>query len=105
MNNRHQKLEQVLHETAADFLNREATRQSLVTVTRAQLSDNNKSAVVYVSVLPESEERAAVDFANRHRSEFARYFESRVRGARCPHVEFAIDEGEKSRRRLDELTN
>jgi ribosome-binding factor A len=99
-----ERLQEALREAAAEFLSREAGRQSLVTVTRAQLSENNKRVTIYLTVLPESAEEKALGFANRSRREFAEYFESRTRGAKTPHVLFVIDRGEKSRQRLDELT-
>ena len=101
----HERDIETLREAAAEFLSREAGRQSLVTVTRAELSDDRKRGTVYLSVYPESAEAGAVQFANRHRAEFGTYFEKRVRGMRIPHVEFVIDLGEKNRRRLDELSN
>jgi ribosome-binding factor A len=104
MTNRNEKLESALRETAAEYLAREAGRQSLITVTRVVLRDNTKSAMIMLTVMPESAEESAVDFANRHRREFAKFFEKRVRGARLPHLSFAIDRGEKNRQRLDELS-
>jgi ribosome-binding factor A len=100
----HERLQEALRETAAEFLSREASRQSLITVTRATLAENDKSATIYITVFPDSAEEAALAFANRSRRELAHYFESRIRGAKMPHVTFMIDRGEKSRQRLDELT-
>ncbi len=93
-----------LRETAALFLSREANRNSLVTVTRATLSDDRKRGVIYITVLPESAEEQAAAFANRNRGEFGKFLEKRVKGMRIPHVEFVIDTGEKNRLRLDEIT-
>jgi ribosome-binding factor A len=105
MSIRDERLNEALREAAAAFLVREASPQSLVTVTRAEVHEGGKSGVIYVSVLPESMEDQAVAFANRHRTEFGKFFETRVRGAHMPHVEFVVDLGEKNRRRLDELSN
>lgn len=104
MSLRDEKLNEALREAAAEFLVREAGHQSLVTVTRAQVADGGKTGTIYLSVLPESEENKAVAFANRHRSEFAKFFASHVRGARMPHVEFMVDVGDKNRRRIEEIS-
>jgi ribosome-binding factor A len=101
---RHDKLQEALRETAAEFLAREANRQSLITVTGAQVSEDGKRGAILMTVLPDTYEAAAVEFANRNRREFAEFFKSRVRGALPPHVEFIIDRGEKNRQRLDELS-
>ena len=102
MSLRDEKLNEVLREAAAEFLSAEAGRQSLITVTRAQVSEGGKSGIIYLSVLPESEQDKAVDFANRHRREFDIFFNKKVK-ARVPHVEFVVDMGEKNRRRIEEL--
>lgn len=93
-----------MRETAAEFLAREANRQSLITVTDAMLSEDGKRGRIFLTVLPDSAETAALDFANRHRGEFADFFKTRVKAA-LPHIEFVIDKGEKMRQRLDEISN
>jgi ribosome-binding factor A len=104
MPNRQEKIQEALRIAAAEFLAREANRQSLVTVTRTVVSEDGKHGTIYITVFPDSAEGAAVKFANRHRTEFAEFFKKKVRGAFPPHVEFVIDMGEKNRQRLDELT-
>lgn len=99
-----ERLKEALRETAAEFLSREANRQSLITVTETYLSDDSKRAQIFITVLPDSQEQAALDFCQRSRGEFAEYFSKRVK-AHVPHVEFVIDKGEKMRQRLDELTS
>ncbi len=104
MNNRHEKITEALRETAGEFMAREANRNSLVTVTAARLSEDNKRGIIYITVLPETAEDAALAFANRNRREFAEFFEKKVRGVFMPHIEFQIDKGEKSRQQLDQLS-
>lgn len=102
--NRHEKIQEALRIAAAEFLVREATHQSLITVTRTLVSDDSKRGTIFITVFPDTLENAAVAFANRHRGEFAEFFKKKVRGAFPPHVEFVIDMGEKNRQRLDELS-
>ena len=104
MANRQEKIQEALRIAAAEFLAREANRQSLVTVTRTLMSEDGKRGTIYITAFPESAENAAVKFANRHRTEFADFFRKKVRGAFPPHVEFVIDLGEKNRQRLDEIS-
>jgi len=98
-----ERLREAMREVAAEFLSREANRQSLITVTDAFLSEDGKRGKIFITVLPDSAEDAALDFCQRHRGEFAAFFKTRVKGA-LPHVDFVIDKGEKMRQRLDELT-
>lgn len=101
---RHERMQEALREAAAEFLVREATNQSLITVTRAALSDDSKRGTVYITVLPDSAEGVAVAFANRNRREFIDFLHKRVRGGMPHHIEFEIDLGEKNRQRLDQLS-
>ena len=101
---RKEKIREALRTAAAEFLAREAGRQSLVTVTEARISSDGRKGRVYITVLPESSEQSAVAFANRNRPEFSRFFKKKVRGISPLHIEFVIDEGEKSRQRLDDLS-
>ena len=104
MNNRTEKIREALHKVAAEFLSREAGRQSLITVTNTLVSDDGKRGTIYITVLPESAENAALSFANRNRRELADFFKKRIRGAFPPRIEFVVDRGEKNRQRLDELS-
>lgn len=101
--NRHERIKEAIREHAASYLVRNAGPQSLITVTQVLLSENNGSATVCVTVLPESAEGVALAFANRNRKDFADYLMKHVRGMRLPHIEFVLDMGEKNRQRLDEL--
>jgi ribosome-binding factor A len=100
----HERDVEALRSTAAEFIAREAGPQSLITVTRAELSEDRRRGTIFITVLPETAELQAVEFANRNRAEFGHFFAKRIRGMHIPHVEFVIDEGDKVRRRLDELT-
>jgi ribosome-binding factor A len=99
-----EKYAEALRTAAAEFLAREANRNTLITVTRADMSGDGKSAVVYITVFPESGEAAALAFANRNRGELGKFLSERTKGMRIPHIEFVIDLGDKNRRRLDELS-
>ena len=104
MNNRNEKIREALRNTAAEFLSREAGRQSLITVTNTTVSDDGRRGTIYITVLPESAENAALSFANRNRGELAEFFKTRIRGVFPPRIEFVLDRGEKNRQRLDELS-
>src|SRR5665213_2144476 len=102
--NRDERAREALREAAAEFLSREASRQSLITVTNTTLSSDGRRAIIYITVLPETFEVQGLSFANRHCGELAKFLGTRVRGMRTPHIEFVLDKGEKNRQRLDELS-
>lgn len=98
------KLREALRELAAEFFSRQSNRQSLITVTGVELLSRNRRARILMTVLPESREVAAMDFARRQLTDFKRFVEDRSRMARIPYFEVSIDKGEKNRQRLDEIS-
>jgi ribosome-binding factor A len=102
--NRNDRMQEVVREVAAEFLAREANRNTLITVTRTLISSDGKRVEIFITVMPESYEEQALAFANRNRSELSDFFKKKVK-ALPPRVEFVIDHGDKNRRRLDELSN
>jgi ribosome-binding factor A len=98
-----QLAEEIAH-LAGAFMARESNRQSLVTVTRAEMSRDLKTVTVYFSVLPEKYEGPALNFAKRKRADFREYLKEHSVLRYLPVVDFALDVGEKNRQKIDELT-
>ncbi len=89
---------------AADFFAREANRESLLTVTRADVSPDLKNVLIFISVLPESYEESALHFAKRNRTDFREFLKAKSALRFLPNIDFEIDYGEKNRQRIDDLT-
>ncbi len=104
MSFKEQKIEQLLRELAANFLNKESSGLSLITVTGVQLSDRLTKATILLSVFPEDKQDNALDFAKRKRTEFKEYVRKHARIGVVPLFDFQIDFGEKNRQRIDELS-
>lgn len=100
---RQQKLEELIRKLAAQFVQIESSNVSLITITRCMMEEKLKHAIIFITVLPESEERHALEFLKRKRSEFRDYIKSHARTRVIPVVDFAIDIGEKTRQKIDEL--
>jgi len=100
---RRQKLEELIRKLAAQFVQIESSNVSLITITRCVMEEKLKHAIIFITVLPESEERHALLFLKRKRSEFRDYIKSHARTRVIPVVDFAIDIGEKTRQKIDEL--
>ncbi len=95
--------ENLMH-LAAEFFRTESNRQSLMTITRADLAPNFSESTIYFTVLPQSQEENALNFAKRKRKEFKLFVKKKVSMKRIPFFDFAIDEGEKHRQRIDEIS-
>lgn len=102
---KHDRFEEIIRDLASRFLSLHSNRTSLITVTKIEASEKASAVTIYFTVFPENQENAALDFARRQRSEFREYIKENARLMRIPHVDFAIDFGEKARQKIDALTN
>lgn len=102
---KHDKKEEILHRQAAEFIRDEASRSSLITVTRVELNPSGKDAIIFFTTLPESQEDTALKFLERKTPEFKDVLIKESRIGIVPHIRFKIDYGERNRQRLDEISS
>lgn len=100
---RNEKIQNRIRELAAIYIEREAGKTSLITVTRVVISPDNKRAKIMVSVLPQEKEQAAYGFIKRNLGELRKYVSSNLKINPIPFLDVEIDEGEKNRQKIDEL--
>jgi ribosome-binding factor A len=100
-----EKIAEILHRLAAEFVRAESTKASLITVTRVELTPAGKDAVIYFTTLPDSEQDTAQKFLDRKTGEFKDYIHEHSRLFQIPFLHFKIDFGERNRQRLDEISN
>ena len=103
MSQKDDKIKEIIRELAADFFSRESNRTSLITVTDVELLSKGGRANILMTVMPESAEEAALDFAQRQLIDFKKFVQDHSRIARVPFFEIKIDKGEKNRQRIDEI--
>lgn len=99
-----EKVAEVLHRLAAEFVRDNTSPASLLTITRVELSPSGKNARIYFTTIPESQEATALKFLVRKGAEFKRYTRDKSRLGMLPRLDFVIDYGERNRQRLDELS-
>ena len=95
-------MREMLRELAANFFNREAGRQSLITVTDATISPDFKRATIYITTFPTSEEEKALEFAKRKRTDLREYLKT-AKFRTLPVLEIKLDMGERNRQKIDDL--
>lgn len=105
MNLKDQRLASAVSELAAEFLNRESNRTSLITITRTIILNKGRRATVMFTVIPDSEEANALEFLQRKRRDLRKFISSKKIVGFSPSIEFELDLGEKNRQRIDELSN
>lgn len=106
MSRRHIKISQEVARLAGEFFARNGlVPGALVTVTRADMSDDLHQATILLSVLPSQHESAALHAARRARTDLREYVKTHCLFHPVPTFEVSLDVGEKNRQRIDELTS
>ena len=103
MTQRNEKMANFIKEQAAFFLAREDNKTSLITVTSATVSPDLKRATIYITVLPDSKEKLALEFVKRKRRELREFLKKNMTTKIIPFIDITIDLGEKNRQKIDEL--
>lgn len=100
---RKEKVANYIKELAASFLGKENNKTSLITVTQATCSPDLKRATIFITVLPETKEHDALEFAKRKRKELREFLKKNMQTKLIPFIDIEIDRGEKNRQKIDEL--
>ncbi len=103
MTDRQDKISNLIRKHTAEFLMKEDNKTSLITITQATVSPDLKRGTIFITVLPESKEKAALDFAKRKRGEIREYLKKNMETKVIPFIDIEIDKGEKNRQKIDEL--
>ncbi len=93
----------LIRDLAAKFFGERSNRSSLITVTSVKLAIDSSSVALGISVLPETHEVAALDFARRQLGELRQYIGAHAKFGNVPYLTVDIDLGEKNRQRVEEL--
>ena len=104
MSIRQEKVAELIKKIAAEYLVRESNTSSLITVTRTDVASDLRRAMIYFTVLPESEEESVVEFLSRKEYDFKEYVKKNASLQFLPKTSFVLDLGEKNRIKIDELS-
>jgi len=102
---RHLQVANLIKEHAAVFIAAEANPNPLITVTRTDISPDYRNATIYITTLPEGRERDALIFLKRNGRELRRFVMKQTNLKIIPHLNFALDAGERHRQHIDELVS
>ncbi len=80
----------IAHE-AARFIADEAGSDSLITVTRAEVSAHGDRVAVFVSIFPEEQSARAITFLSRQREAFSDHLKAHTSLSPLPRVDFLLD--------------
>ena len=94
-----------LTQLAGMFIAENANRDTLITPIRSTLGSDLKNATVFVGVFPNEKTPQALAFLNRNHREFREFLKDKGHLTVLPNVTFELDEGERSRQHLDEVSH
>ena len=101
---RKERIAEVVSHAASDFIQQEANKRSLITVTRVELSSDFSKAIIFVTVLPDESEEMAIEFLKRNLGDFKDFVKEKTSLQYIPWFDFEIDKGEKARLRVEEIS-
>ncbi|NLE07133.1 MAG: ribosome-binding factor A [Parcubacteria group bacterium] len=90
---------------ASEYFLTASNNKSLITITKAEVLNKGKRAIIYFTAFPIEKEAEALKFMNRRRNDFRQFVMSKKSFGFVPKIEFCIDIGEHNRQRIDELSN
>lgn len=99
-----EKINSAIREAAGKYLAEKRFEKAMVTVTAVNLSKNLKRADICVSIFPEDNEKKIIQKLNRGKGLLAKYIKKNTRITLIPLLSFSLDQGEKHRQRIDEVS-
>tara|TARA_Y100000310_G_C20339838_1_gene649259 strand:+ start:109 stop:393 length:285 start_codon:yes stop_codon:yes gene_type:complete len=87
----------------AEYIKREASHKSLITVTHVTVAKNLARATIYVSVYPDKFEAEALAYLKKKRSDIHARIGKDTKLKIVPVIEFSVDSGEKNRQKIDTI--
>ena len=103
MSLRHEKVVLLIQELAAKFIQHEANTDPLITVTSANASPDFKNVTIFITTIPDGKQEDALIFLKRSGSQMRGYIKEHTNLKVIPHVDFAIDYGERHRQHIDDI--
>ena len=103
MSDRHIRVESLLRELIAAFVQQEANADPLITITRTASAPDYRRVTVFFTTIPDGREIDALNFLKRTGSELRGYIKKKSNLKIIPFLEFSVDYGEKHRQHIDEI--
>lgn len=88
---------------AATFIAQEANTNPLITITHVSTSPDYRKVTIFFTTIPEGREADAEIFLKRSASELRHFIKKKSDLKIIPHLEFALDVGERHRQHTDEV--
>lgn len=101
MTDRHVRVESLIRELTASFIQQEANTDPLITVTKVSSAPDYRRMTIFYTTIPQSKEADAQVFLTRIGSELRSYIKKKSNLKIIPFLEFSVDYGERHRQHID----
>lgn len=101
---RHDRVEALLQEMIASFVQREANPNPLITITRVKTAPDYRRATAYFTTIPDDREADALIFLKRSAKDVRYHIKKTSDLKIIPHLEFEVDYGERHRQHIDDIS-
>ena len=98
------RTKEIIGRTASKFFELESNKTSLITVTNVEIFAKGKEAKIFITVFPTEKEQEALEFLKRKRTELRAYIKKETRLQILPYLDILIDQGEKNRQRIEQIS-
>jgi ribosome-binding factor A len=102
--NSSERMKKEVMQVVGTFIREHASPASLITVTSVDIGERLKTMTIGLGVIPESQERPALSFVERHIDEVAVRIAKRLKMRAVPFLKIVIDQGAKNRQRIHDLS-
>lgn len=103
MSERHLRVESLIKEIIASYIQHEANTDPLITVTRASTSPDYRRITIFFTTIPDGREEDALIFLKRIGGDLRNYVKRKSNLKIIPFLEFSVDYGERHRQHIDEI--
>ena len=100
---RHLRVESLIRELVAEYIQKEANTDPLITVTRVSSAPDYRRMTVFFTTIPDGREKDALVFLQRFGGDLRGYIKKKSNLKIIPFLEFSIDYGERHRQDIDEI--
>jgi len=103
MSDRHHRVESLIRELVASYIQQEANTDPLITVTRVTTSPDYRRMTVFFTTIPDGKEQDALIFLQRTGRDMRGHIKRKSNLKIIPFLEFSVDYGERHRQSIDEI--
>lgn len=100
---RHQRVESLIRELAAKYIQQESNTDPLITVTHVSTSPDYRRITIFFTTIPEGRDEIALAFLKRAGSDMRGFIKRNSNLKIIPFLEFSIDYGERHRQHIDKI--